>query len=85
MHGFRRAGRRDSDLKHTHDRVFENHLVTIGRGLRSVVAVGKVGLILPKRIEMPNEQREGADGQNSEQSTPPNLKCGNQGEGKAKA
>jgi hypothetical protein len=42
MHGFRRSGRRHSHFKHTHYCVFENHFVTVGCGLRSIVAVGKV-------------------------------------------
>ncbi len=69
MHGFRRAGRRHGDFKHTHECVFENHFVTVGCGLRSIVAVGKVGLVLSIRISMPGEQRQGANNQNSKPST----------------
>ena len=42
MHGFRCAGRGHGDFEHPHKRVFENHFVTSGCGLRCIVSVGKV-------------------------------------------
>jgi len=57
MHRHRRPGR-NADFEHAYKPVFENHLVTLGRSLYRIEAVGKTGFVLSIGSETQDQESE---------------------------
>jgi len=70
----RLSGSRGNDhLQHTHDCIFKQNLVTLGRNLYRVVALGETGLVLrveSQRAPHELEDRKGGDSREKQESAP---------------
>jgi hypothetical protein len=68
MHGDGGASRGHGNFQHAHELVFENHFVSVRRGLHRVVTVGKSRFVLPVGVEVPGKQREKTDDEYADKS-----------------
>src|SRR5664279_4226221 len=69
MHGHRCAGQ-NTDFEHAYECVFEDQLVTFGRGLHCVVAVRKIRLVFSVNIKIFRGQHKRTRDQNGEKRSP---------------
>jgi len=72
MHRHRRTGR-NLDFEHAYQCVFKNYSVTLGRGLDSIEAVGKIRFVLPEGGKIPREENNATNDQGGAQRSPSGI------------
>jgi len=56
----------NSDFEHTHECVFEDNFVAIGRGLHRVVTIRELGFVLSVKVKMTSKQGKRTHDENGE-------------------